>query len=94
MASLTESATSPFRKPDRTLSEGALRGKALFLSPALQCASCHVPPRFTDSVVTPEPANFVRHDVGTVTPGSGSRLGGLERGDGSHDASGIFSQGI
>jgi YVTN family beta-propeller protein len=76
VASLNEPARSPFRNPDRTLSEGALRGKALFLSPALQCASCHVPPRFTDSVVTPNPANFVRHDVGTLTPASGGRLGG------------------
>jgi hypothetical protein len=42
----------------------------------LQCASCHVPPRFTDSVVTTNPASFVRHDVGTLTPASGSRLGG------------------
>lgn len=76
VSSLNEPARSPFRQTDGTLSEPALRGKALFLSPSLQCASCHIPPRFTDSVVTPDPANFVRHDVGTLTPASGSRLGG------------------
>ncbi len=76
VASLTEPARSPYRKPDRTLSEAARRGKALFLAPALQCSSCHVPPRFTDSAVTPDPSNFVRHDVGTLTSASGSRLGG------------------
>jgi YVTN family beta-propeller protein len=76
VSSLSEPAKSPFRNQDGTLTDAALRGKALFLSPALQCASCHVPPRFTDSVVTPDPANFVRHDVGTLTPASGSRLGG------------------
>ncbi len=76
VASLTEPARSPFRQPDGTLSESALRGKVLFLNPALRCASCHVPPRFTDSVVTSDPANFVRHDVSTLTPASGARLGG------------------
>lgn len=76
VASLNEPARSPFRNPDRTLGVEALRGKALFLSPTLQCASCHLPPRFTDSVVTRDPAAFIRHDVGTLTPASGSRLGG------------------
>ena len=74
--SLNEPARSTLRQMDGTLSESALRGKVLFLSPALQCASCHVPPRFTDSVVTANPVNFVRHDVGTLTPASGGRLGG------------------
>jgi YVTN family beta-propeller protein len=77
VASLSEPARSPFRQMDGTLTESGRRGKLLFLSPALQCASCHVPPRFTDSVVTANPVNFVRHDVGTLTPASGGRLGGL-----------------
>jgi YVTN family beta-propeller protein len=76
VSSLNEPARSPFRQTDGTLTETALRGKVLFLSPALQCASCHIPPRFTDSVVTLNPTNFIRHDVGTLTPASGSRLGG------------------
>ena len=73
---LNEPARSPFRQTDGTLSEAALRGKFLFLAPALQCASCHVSPRFTDSVVTPNPTSFIRHDVGTLTPASGGRLSG------------------
>ena len=77
VSSLIEPVRSPFRNADGTLSDAARRGKALFLSQGLRCASCHVPPRFTDSVVTPDPANFVRHDVSTLTPASGSRLGGL-----------------
>ena len=76
VSSLNEPTKSPFRNADGTLTVAAKRGKTLFLSPALHCTSCHVPPRLTDSVLTPEPANFVRHDVGTLTPASGSRLGG------------------
>ena len=76
VSSLTEPARSPFRKADGTLTEVAQRGKALFLSPGLQCASCHVPPRLTDSVVTSSSTNFVRHNVGTLRPSSGLRLGG------------------
>lgn len=34
------------------------------------CAGCHPPPLFTDS------PSGVRHDVGTLTPASGGRLGG------------------
>jgi len=76
VSSLTESARSPFRNSDGTLTATAQRGKLLFHKAALQCASCHTPPRFTDSVVSANPASFVRHDVGTLTPASGQRLGG------------------
>jgi len=72
---LTNAAASPYRKQDGTLSDAALRGKMLFNNPALQCASCHVTPRFTDSVLT-NAANYIFHDVGTLTPASGQRLGG------------------
>lgn len=75
VSSLNDPPPSLFRKSDGTLSDAALRGKALFLNPALQCASCHVPPRFTDSSVTTNATNFVRHDVGTLSVGSGKRLG-------------------
>ena len=71
---LTNAAPSPYRKQDGTLSDAALRGKMLFNNPALQCASCHVTPRFTDSVLT-NFADYVFHDVGTLTPASGQRLG-------------------
>jgi cytochrome c peroxidase len=76
VSSLTNAPPSPHRKQDGTLSGAALRGKALFNSPSLQCASCHVPPRFTDSTLTPNPTNYIFHDVGTLTPASGQRLGG------------------
>ena len=72
---LTNAAPSPYRKQDGTLSDAALRGKVLFNNPALQCASCHVPPRFTDSVLT-NAADYIFHNVGTITPASGQRLGG------------------
>ena len=36
---------------------------------AAGCPSCHAPPRYTDSALD------VRHDVGTLGPGSGQRLG-------------------
>ena len=35
---------------------------------------CHVPPRYTDSVLGT--STFVLHDIGTWTPASGNRLGG------------------
>ncbi|MEZ4317818.1 MAG: PKD domain-containing protein [Myxococcota bacterium] len=43
-------------------------GAALFA--ASGCETCHPPPLFTDSALD------VRHDVGTLTPASGQRLGG------------------
>jgi YVTN family beta-propeller protein len=73
---LTNAPPSPYRKQDGTLSEAALRGKTLFNNPALQCASCHITPRFTDSVLT-NVADYVSHDVGTLTPASGQRLGAM-----------------
>lgn len=71
LSSLEQRPRSPFRKYDGTLTDAALRGKTLFLSPALKCTDCHVAPRFTDSTT-----NFILHNVGTLTAGSGSRLGG------------------
>jgi len=71
MTSLTTPVRSPFRREDGTLTDAARRGKALFSSGGVGCASCHSGPRFTDSVM----GSFVRHDVGTLGPGSGSRLG-------------------
>jgi cytochrome c peroxidase len=53
------------------LSDSARRGEALFSSPRLACASCHVPPLFTDG-------NF--HNVGldsVVTDSGRSRVTGL-----------------
>ena len=53
-----EPAPSPYLLPDGSLTESALRGKALFHNPAVGCAQCHPAPLFTDLALT---------DVGTAT---------------------------
>jgi CxxC motif-containing protein (DUF1111 family) len=59
---------SPFRNPDGSFSKDALAGRKLFESAG--CVPCHSGPDLTDS-----PQN-VLHDVGTLLPSSGMRLGG------------------
>jgi DNA-binding beta-propeller fold protein YncE/cytochrome c peroxidase len=59
---------SPFREPDGSTSDDADAGEAIFAH--LGCDACHGGPDFTDS------ASGVVHDVGTMTPLSGQRLGG------------------
>lgn len=39
---------SPFRTADGGLTEAAQRGEALFMSDALDCSRCHIPPLYTD----------------------------------------------
>lgn len=68
VTSLDRVNPSPFRNPDGTLTEEAWRGREVFLRAG--CAECHGGPDFTDS------APGVRHDVGTISPTSGGRLGG------------------
>ena len=63
VASLQETPVSPFQSP-----EG---GEEAFLSAG--CADCHSPPLYTDS----DAFNPIRHDIGTITDGSGMRRGGL-----------------
>ena len=65
--SLTDVLPSPHRSADGSLSAAGSRGQALFYAEG--CASCHTDERFTDSALD------VRHDVGTLTPASGGRLG-------------------
>jgi MYXO-CTERM domain-containing protein len=74
VTSLSTPPRSPWRNPDGSLGEAALRGKALFFSVDTGCATCHAPPRLTDSTLLADP--FVLHDVGTLLPSSGGRLGG------------------
>jgi DNA-binding beta-propeller fold protein YncE len=50
------------------------RGQALFEDPALGCTSCHAGPDYSDSAFTADGAPIL-HDVGTLGPGSGARLG-------------------
>lgn len=77
VSSLKNAAPSPYRLRDGSLSVAALRGKNLFLSPTTGCESCHRLPRFTDSQLTPDPLDFVLHDVSTLKVSSGQRLGGI-----------------
>jgi len=60
---------SPHRNPDGSLTDQAQAGRLLFNE--MQCADCHRPStHFTDS------DEGLRHDVGTIKPSSGERLGG------------------
>ena len=59
---------------DGQLSPAAAAGQALFESPALGCAACHAGATLTDSQWL-APATPLLHDVGTLGPGSGLRLG-------------------
>jgi cytochrome c2 len=65
--SLTDPGRSPHRQADGTMTAGAQTGQALF--EALSCPSCHSGARFSDS------NTGLRHDVGTLKPSSGQRLG-------------------
>ncbi len=58
---------SPFRTADGSLTPDAVAGKALFQS--LKCGNCHAGAAFTDS------KTGKMHDVGTLKPTSGNRLG-------------------
>jgi hypothetical protein len=61
---------SPHRQADGSMTAAALQGEAIFLREG--CASCHAPPRYTDSRL----GNALLHDVGTLRAASGQRLGG------------------
>jgi YVTN family beta-propeller protein len=67
VGSLSGFALSPYRTASGALSAAALAGRSVF---AAQCASCHGGTAFNDS------ATLTLHDLGTLKPSSGSRLGG------------------
>lgn len=67
VSSLRETRPSPERKADGSLTADARAGRALFQK--LECHRCHSGPDFTDS------STGALHDVGTLTPASGQRLG-------------------
>ncbi|MCS6797360.1 MAG: PKD domain-containing protein [Myxococcota bacterium] len=71
VSSLTHPVPSPHCPPGVERPE-VERGRRLFEA---RCTGCHTPPRMTDSAWL-EPARPRLHDVGTLTVGSGSRLGG------------------
>lgn len=67
VTSLDRVNPSPHRRPDGTLTAEGWRGRDVFLRAG--CAECHGGPDFTDS------AAGRLHDVGTLVPTSGARLG-------------------
>jgi YVTN family beta-propeller protein len=67
VASIATFPSSPLRAADGSLTPAAAAGKAIFLT---QCSSCHAGNAFTDSATAPP------HDIGTLKPTSGQRLGG------------------
>lgn len=74
VGSLTEEPPSPFRGPLGELPPEAELGRQLFESAELGCTGCHAGPRLTDSAWV-GPGMPLLHDVGTLGPGSGQRLG-------------------
>jgi len=67
ITSFDDVGRSPFRNPDGSFTKDALAGRQVFAKAG--CVPCHSGPDFTDS-----PQN-VLHDVGTLLPSSGMRLG-------------------
>jgi mono/diheme cytochrome c family protein len=78
LAAYVESLTTYPRSPERddagALTASAEAGQAIFESPQTGCTTCHTGPALTDSAfdVGGEP---ILHDVGTLSAGSGQRLG-------------------
>jgi hypothetical protein len=68
-ATFDQVARSPFRNPDGSFTKDARAGRNVFEKAG--CPACHAAPTFTDSTMTGG-----LHDVGTLLPTSGSRLGG------------------
>jgi YVTN family beta-propeller protein len=68
VSSLNRVPASPYRQADGSLTPEAVAGREVYRS--LNCASCHGGEGYTDS-----PGGAL-HDVGTLRPSSGKRLGG------------------
>ncbi|HEX6708285.1 MAG TPA: Ig-like domain-containing protein [Albitalea sp.] len=68
VSSLGAVGRSPFRNADGSMTADAVAGQAIFQGSG-GCTGCHGGPDFTDS------AAGVLHDVGTIKPSSGKRLG-------------------
>ena len=73
VATLDRFPRSPHRLSDGTLTEAAERGRAIFEDPARECVDCHAGERMTDSELLADGPRL--HDVGTLGPLSGTRLG-------------------
>lgn len=67
---------TPFLNPDGSLTAEADSGRVLFHDPVVACATCHVPPFYTDSTLDENP--FILHDVGTADPEDLTTAAGLD----------------
>lgn len=74
VSSLDTFPPSPHRAADGSLTEAAVRGKALFESEETGCTGCHAGSELTDSAFI-GPEEPLLHDVGTLVESSGQRLG-------------------
>ncbi len=70
VGSLSRFAPSPYRNADGTLTAEAEEGQAVFQ--AKGCTACHAGSALTDSTT----GSDTLHDIGTLKPSSGTRLGG------------------
>ena len=83
--SLTEVPPSPHRNADGTLTADGAAGKVIFQN--LQCANCHLGSDFTDSALD------TLHDVGSIKPSSGDRIGQPLTGIDTPTLKGIWNTG-
>jgi hypothetical protein len=74
--SMTHRAETPFLAPDGSLTPEAEAGEALFNSPAVGCADCHIAPYYTDSSLLESP--FLKHHVGTTDSSDTDLADGLD----------------
>lgn len=88
LSSFDHVGISPHRREDATWEASRARGEALFA--ARGCSRCHSGPDYTDSAFT-SPGVPRLHDVGTLRPSSGSRLGGALTGIDTPTLRGLFS---
>ena len=86
VTSLAAFAPSPYRNPDGSLPAEAERGRALFASAG--CPTCHSGEGLTDSGFDGAAPRL--HDVGTLGPGSGRRLGEALAGIDTPTLHGVF----
>jgi len=83
VASLNTALASPHRTTNGSLTADAVLGKQFFNQ--LNCFSCHGGTQFTDSDI----GGF--HNIGTIKPSSGSRLGGALTGIDTPTLRGVWS---
>ena len=85
VTSLSSNDASPYRNADNTTTASGIAGRQVFASN--NCAACHSGSQFTDSAVN------VLHDVGTIKPASGTRLGAALTGLDTPSLRGVWDNG-